>query len=222
MSGIYTILNKTNGRCYVGSAHNCRSRFSGHRYLLNRNAHHCPPLQNAWNKYGPSAFDFVVLEECEQTDLLIREQVYLDSFSGLYNVSYTATSRLGVKQGPKSTYKTYPELKSPTGQVYGPVTNLKEFCSHHGLRYKSMNQVVHRAKGSHQGWTLAEATPRKRPDRWNGKRIPDVVSPTGIVFSGCRHQINFCKEHGISLLNFRKLITGKLSEYRGWKLVSNV
>jgi len=59
---IYKIRNLFNGKFYVGSAQDTRTRFRQHRRLLRKGTHHCKHLQNAWNKYGEELFKFEVVE----------------------------------------------------------------------------------------------------------------------------------------------------------------
>lgn len=59
---IYKIRNLLNGKFYVGSAQDTRTRFRQHRRLLRKGIHHCKHLQNAWNKYGEELFKFEVIE----------------------------------------------------------------------------------------------------------------------------------------------------------------
>jgi group I intron endonuclease len=59
---IYKIRNLLNGKFYVGSAQDTRTRFRQHRRLLRKGTHHCKHLQNAWNKYGEELFKFEVIE----------------------------------------------------------------------------------------------------------------------------------------------------------------
>jgi group I intron endonuclease len=92
-SGIYRIVNKQNGKFYVGSSCDIRDRFYNHKSQLNRNIHDNPHLQNAWNKYGESNFDFVVIRECKDGDLILEEQKELDVHFGrdyCYNISPSA------------------------------------------------------------------------------------------------------------------------------------
>lgn len=92
ISGIYKIVNKVNGKYYVGSSKNIlgnRGRWSAHYNDLIRNAHYNMHFQRAWNKYGESSFEFIVLE---MTDCLHeREQIYLDMAKqdGAYNMKYS-------------------------------------------------------------------------------------------------------------------------------------
>jgi group I intron endonuclease len=77
---IYKIINLVNDKFYVGSTTNKKVRFREHRKQLRGNRHHCKHLQYAWNKYGESKFNFVVIEEvplannlAEVEDLWLRE-----------------------------------------------------------------------------------------------------------------------------------------------------
>lgn len=102
ISGIYKILNKVNGKFYIGSAIDFTLRWSQHKYLLRLNEHDSSLLQNAWNKYGEEAFEFIILERCETENTLIREQIWLDQTKCYereigYNFRKTAHSNLGVK-----------------------------------------------------------------------------------------------------------------------------
>jgi group I intron endonuclease len=76
--GIYQITHTESGKKYIGSAKNIRVHWLGHKSDLRLNVHHSPSLQNAYNKYGPDAFTFEILEECNEDDLISREQMYLD------------------------------------------------------------------------------------------------------------------------------------------------
>lgn len=95
-SGIYQILNLVNGKRYIGSAVRFRTRWAAHRHQLRNGFHHSRHLQSAWNKYGEDSFEFSVIELCEKSDLIAREQFHLDQ-GFQYNQSPTAGSPLGVK-----------------------------------------------------------------------------------------------------------------------------
>lgn len=93
---IYKIINLVNDKFYVGSTTNKKVRFRQHRKLLRGNRHHCKHLQAAWNKYGESKFDFVVVEEvAPDKDLLAVEDVWLQQHVGknyCYNTGATASA----------------------------------------------------------------------------------------------------------------------------------
>ena len=62
-------------------------------------------LQHAIDKYGLSNFSIQILEYCDQSILLEREQFYFDLFSPEYNINPTAGSRLGAKHSEVSRKK---------------------------------------------------------------------------------------------------------------------
>lgn len=86
MSGIYKIVNKVNGKYYVGSSvkicGNVKgTRWKRHIWNLNNNNHHNIHLQHAWNKYGFENFQFVIVEilnDITIKEILSVEQKYLD------------------------------------------------------------------------------------------------------------------------------------------------
>jgi len=108
-SGIYAIRNVVNGKVYVGSAVSIHSRWSNHRARLSKNNHHSKKLQNAWNKYGQEAFEFIVLAIVERERLITVEQQWINHFqaSGLrgYNVNPVANSQFGRKVSEASIQK---------------------------------------------------------------------------------------------------------------------
>lgn len=97
MIGIYAIVNKLNNKVYVGQSINIRSRLTKHKWELNKNIHHNPHLQYAWNKYGEDCFDFITLCETTEEKLDEMEQYYIFAFDACdeefgYNKSYGGKS----------------------------------------------------------------------------------------------------------------------------------
>jgi group I intron endonuclease len=68
--GIYKIVNKVTGQCYVGQSQRVKKRLKEHFRLLRWNKHTNPHLQNAYNKYGAGAFYGAVEVECSNLDEL--------------------------------------------------------------------------------------------------------------------------------------------------------
>lgn len=97
ISGIYEIVCTENGRRYIGSAVNIDKRWREHVRQLNTGRHHSPHLQRAWDKYQQDAFVFRLIEECAKSDLISREQHYLDSISPEFNCAPKAGSQLGYR-----------------------------------------------------------------------------------------------------------------------------
>jgi group I intron endonuclease len=102
VSGVYEIYNTVNGNRYIGSAVNISNRWETHRSLLRHNKHENNHIQRAFNKYGESAFNFRVIEECNPEKLIAVEQRYIDALRPEYNISPTAGNCLGVKHTQKT------------------------------------------------------------------------------------------------------------------------
>jgi group I intron endonuclease len=98
-SGIYKITNKLNGNFYIGSSVNLSRRFTNYfslSYISKVKSH--LTISRALIKYGYSNFELEILEYCEVSNLLKREQFYIDSFKPIYNIAKIAGSTLGVKK----------------------------------------------------------------------------------------------------------------------------
>lgn len=97
-SGIYKIVNKIDGKCYVGSSVDIlgttytNGRFYVHKRLLRLGKHHSIHLQRAYDIHGIDTFDFVIVEQVHPDDLMRTEQKYLNEArknpSMYYNCSY--------------------------------------------------------------------------------------------------------------------------------------
>ena len=102
-TGVYCIRNRRNGKRYVGSAaRSIKKRWESHVNDLNGNRHGNDRLQRAWNKYGPEAFVFKVLQRCPAKFCIRIEQRWMDRYRAagiyLYNICPRAGSCLGSKR----------------------------------------------------------------------------------------------------------------------------
>lgn len=84
--GVYQIKCGPNGEAYIGSSVRIYSRWSEHRRKLRRGDHHCPRLQKAWDRYGESAFHFLIIQECAREVLEFTEQQWLNLLRPTFNV----------------------------------------------------------------------------------------------------------------------------------------
>jgi group I intron endonuclease len=80
ISGVYQIVNLINGKRYIGSSKNIKSRWKEHLDKLNKNKHYNIHLKNSWNKYGKENFKFEIIEECLENDLADKEQYWIDYY----------------------------------------------------------------------------------------------------------------------------------------------
>ena len=79
ISGIYLIKNTVTLRYRIGSSNNCFKRFSNYRSRL-RGGLGNKLMQSDFNEYGESSYEFIILEECNMSELYIREAYYLELY----------------------------------------------------------------------------------------------------------------------------------------------
>ena len=103
ISGIYKIINKVNGKYYVGSSNDVigkHGRLVEHVNDLRSNRHKNQHLQRSWNIHGESGFDFILIERVSETDLLVVEQTYLDVAKNERNLCYNCKFIAGGGSSP--------------------------------------------------------------------------------------------------------------------------
>ena len=83
--GIYQIINKVNGKSYIGQSVNLEHRKRNHFHLLRNNKNHNSKLQNSFNKYGQENFEFIFLTICKKEKLTEMEQFFVDSINPEFN-----------------------------------------------------------------------------------------------------------------------------------------
>ena len=97
-SAIYAIVNNVTRDMYVGSSVGVKRRWSAHRNLLAKKCHYNSRLQRAHDKYGANAFDWEIVQFVDdKTQLIAREQFWMNFFAPVYNGRPVANSPLGTK-----------------------------------------------------------------------------------------------------------------------------
>jgi group I intron endonuclease len=97
-SGIYRWVNKESMKSYVGSSVNLSKRFQKY-YCYNHIADPAcnRPIHRGLLKYGYSNFTLEILEYCEPSKCIEREQHFIDAVQPEYNILKTAGSSLGYQ-----------------------------------------------------------------------------------------------------------------------------
>jgi group I intron endonuclease len=93
LAGVYKRINKINNNIYVGSSIELSNRFTRYfnrSYLKSNNY----IISKALLKYGYEKFSLEIIEYCDASIVLIREQYYLDLFNPIYNIAKTADHHL--------------------------------------------------------------------------------------------------------------------------------
>lgn len=95
-SGIYKITININN-IYVGSSSNLDRRFWEHLWRLKNNNHSNKHFQNLYNKYGKNSLIIEIVEMCNNNELIIKEQYWIDLLKPNINKALVAGSTLGLK-----------------------------------------------------------------------------------------------------------------------------
>lgn len=92
MTGIYKITNKITGECYVGQSTDIHARWAQHRRnAVAKEKVRKYALYRDIRRYGYSAFEFEILEECKKSELDARENYWILYYSErghMYNLLY--------------------------------------------------------------------------------------------------------------------------------------
>jgi len=93
--GIYSITNLKNDKVYIGSTKNFERRYYYHLNDLKNNKHFNIHLQRAYNIDGEKFFIYNLVEECEDVELIKKEEYYIEKFNSCdekfgYNINSKA------------------------------------------------------------------------------------------------------------------------------------
>lgn len=140
-SGIYKIMCLPTGKVYIGQSKDVKNRFKYHLYDLKRKRHGNPYFMKAFEKWGKDAFNFDVLEYCDEKDLNERELHYINLYKSCderfgYNILTTPVFRDAIKERwSKPDYK-----KKITDKAKSRWENDKEFRDRNLLAIKKAHE----------------------------------------------------------------------------------
>ena len=92
-SGIYMLTNKITNDIYIGQSIDISKRFKNYfnlSYVISKKSF---IISRAIIKYGYSNFSLTILEYCNKSDLLKREQHYFDKLNPKYNIKIAGSSK---------------------------------------------------------------------------------------------------------------------------------
>ena len=231
MPGVYAIVNKVNGRVYVGSTtRSLKRRWIEHRRDLRYARHPNRYLQFSWNKHGEEAFLFVILVRTRGVDEAIKlEQEWLDFFrfgGEVYNFGKVAKCPM---QGLAVSDETKRKLslankgrvfseehkrrisQAKTGTVRAPLSEERKQQLSRLNKGKQLSEEHKRkiAESVKRSWSFRERTSaaaRPYPSFYNvrtGECIPAGVNLAAL-----------CRQRGLSYTTMKKVRTGK--SCNGW------
>jgi group I intron endonuclease len=164
--GVYRIEDLSTGEIYVGSSVLVGGRVNSHRAELRRGEHRIQSLQQTWNQ-GEHLVRFDVIEHCPESDLVEREQFWIDRYRNenlpVINKNRAATN-LGFRVGEESRMK-----------MRGPKSPEHRIAISQGLRRMAKEHPeVFANRKSTRGRKLSE----EHKEKLRGKRGP-CANPRG-------------------------------------------
>lgn len=232
-SGIYKIVNRTNGKYYVGSTTNFLERWRyHHRRKLRGNFHPNQKLQNAWNKYGETAFEIVEIEEIPpvREELVKAEQVHLaiaeQNQDGCYNLAFDA---LGGTPTPETREKIRQKalLRPPITEATRAKLKQRRHTEESKQHLREINSGEkasffgrHHSAEQKEKWSIMAKARMANP--YANPRFDHAVYLfnnmfTAEQFSGT--QYDFIKTCGVPRPMVSDLVNGKTKQSKtGWRL----
>ena len=140
--GVYKWVNKINSKSYIGSSVNLSSRLSHYfslNYLAKRTSKYKSKIYNALLAHGHDNFQLEILEVCGRSDLIKKEQSYIDYFKSEGNILTKAGSSLHFKHSEETLLKFKPRklsdqarsnlIKAKVGAVLSPLAKTNQLLS---------------------------------------------------------------------------------------------
>jgi group I intron endonuclease len=191
ISGIYRIKNIANNHCYIGQSVNICKRRRTHFEYLQKNKHHSPYLQRAYNKYGKENFEFDILLYCESFELTRYEQFFVNMMKPEYNMyKECVNSPRGVTVTEETRSKMSAALINRQKNGVSEETRHKRSLALSG----SNNPMF----GKH----LSDETKKKISESLKGRILSAVSDETKKKMSESakgKHKGNFSEEHKIKI-----------------------
>jgi group I intron endonuclease len=135
-SGIYMITNKLTNDRYIGQSIDISKRFKNYFSLSYIKSKDSLRINKALIKYGYSNFSLTILEYCDKSDLLVKEQYYCDKLNPQYNILKIARSSLNsikkeetktkIRKSLKGVYVNEKSPQKALSRKYSEDTKLKK------------------------------------------------------------------------------------------------
>ena len=111
------------------------------------------------------------------------------------------------------------KLLSPSGEVFGPITNVMEFSREHKLLASSLYGVINGYRKTHKGWKLyrldGSILSRRDGKIYNVK----LLAPNGTVYGPICGLIEFCRTHHLTPSTLPRVFDGRAKHHKGWTLL---
>jgi len=177
-------------------------------------------------KYGYSAYQLEILEYCEPSLVIMREQFYIDIINPEYNILKLAGSLFGYKHSPESLKKMADIAKNRSAET---IAKLREAALGRTFKHKEETKIKLReimlgskySEASKEKMSAYQSNRINHPVKGFSTRVEDTLSKeTGAIFL-----YNSLREAGKGLKSNHKTVknnldTGKL--FRNRYLITSI
>lgn len=144
MQGIYQIKNLINNKIYIGQSTNILSRWNSHKSNYNSHMESSPLLYAAFNKYGVENFEFTILEEIENRELLNeKETYYIQTLNTLAPNGYNCILPTELLRGTNNIKNkiSEDEVKEIKNLLINSNTAVSEIASIYGVALSTIYRI---------------------------------------------------------------------------------
>ena len=231
ITGIYEIRNTYNNKVYIGSAYNIWRRWAVHKSNLAKGIHENEHLQRSYNKHGPKAFTYSVLEECQKDVLESREQYHiLQHFGSMcYNMNNSVECRHMNNRHIKQYYIVSPN--DEIIEIYGTIVDISNIVKKSGISTKlntiqrMLGDVISKKRLHYKGWRLEEnfnlnwENINLTRTNYTGKTYNiSIIGPDGTLYENITNLSKFSRSQGLPSSALHSVIGKHTKYYKGWRL----
>jgi group I intron endonuclease len=222
-SGIYCLYWPIPNLRYIGKSEYLPRRKREHIKAMENLTHFNYRVQEAYNSYGIP--EFIILELCEISLLLPREEYWASTFDSILNISKPGTTGGSGLQHPNSKYSKLDILK-----VFRLLYNSTNYSSLHISKVSGLPiSMINNISNQNRHMWIQEKYPklyirmkelnitRNNTLKSNGV-LPKIVSPEGIEIEISNIK-QFClSTTGVTESGIQRVLRGELVYHHGWHL----
>ena len=219
---IYKLKFPNTYKVYIGQAINPESRYRRHLQKLRDGIHHSIKMQSDYPECGIPELE--LLESVDDTEADLKEVYWITTYNSYFD-GYNATPGGGVtgnhiyNSNSKYLLDDYCAILAflaYTDMSTNEIAKELEVSQSVVLNVSSQTNHLYLKELMPVEWNMMVNKHRHHP---NWRQYPDVISPEGTVYKVTNARA-FSREHKLDQSDFSKLLKGKVSQVRGWK-VSN-
>lgn len=193
---IYRILNKINGKSYIGSTISLEKRFQQH--INSSKWESCVsynyPLQRAFRKYGIDNFDFLLIEEISQEKVAEREKYWIKYYNTLTNSGwgYNQTIETECALRDPEIHKKQIEESSKKCALVDKNNNILEL-------YESLNDAARKNNRTNAASNIKRVCEGEYNTTFNGKIFRYVDNLNNVIIPEIKTKKHKLPIRGVSI-----------------------